>query len=49
MKGVVFLIVPLLLVNQAASAASATGNSALALASLVSEQSPLLKISTRRA
>jgi hypothetical protein len=44
MKGVVFLIVPLLLGNQAASAASATGNSALALASLVSEQSPLLNL-----
>jgi len=38
------LLIALLLVSQPASAASAIGNSALALASLVSDQSPLLNL-----
>jgi hypothetical protein len=44
MKRVAFCLMALLLVSKAASAASAIGNSALALASLVSEQSPLLNL-----
>jgi hypothetical protein len=44
MKRLAFFLFPLLLVSQTASAASAIGNSALALASLVSEQSPLLNL-----
>jgi hypothetical protein len=44
MKRVAFCLVPLLLAVEPASAASAMGNSALALASLVSEQSPLLNL-----
>jgi len=40
----VFLLVPLLFLSHPASAASAIGNGALALASLVSEQSPSLTL-----
>jgi hypothetical protein len=38
------LFIPLVLISHPASAGSATGNSALALASLVSDQSPLLNL-----
>jgi hypothetical protein len=41
MKKLTVVLIPLLFVNHPASAASAIGNSALALASLVSEQSPV--------
>jgi hypothetical protein len=44
MNKAAFLLIPLLLASEPALAASATGNSALALASLVSEHSPLLNL-----
>ncbi len=47
MKTMAFLVIPLLLANQGASAAGAMGNSALALASLVAENSPLLNINEK--
>lgn len=42
MKKIALVLAPLLLANHAAFAASAAGNSALALAALVAEHSPLL-------
>jgi hypothetical protein len=44
MKRLTIVLAALLLAHQSASAASAIGNSALALASLVSEQSPILTL-----
>lgn len=41
------VLIPLLLANQAASAATATGGSALALASLVADQSPSVRARDR--
>jgi hypothetical protein len=47
MKPIAFLTIPLLLANHAAFAGSVDGNGALALAALVAEHSPSVKVSDK--